>query len=125
MAKKLSIDMGEIRHNLTRFDSRANDAIAKVFQYQQTAAENYMRTNAPWTDRTTNARNALYARAESDAVGDHSGTHSLLLAHGVSYGIFLETMQSGRYGIIVPAWIHTSDELWKMLSKLFSLMDGG
>lgn len=125
MAKRLRIEMGEIRHNLTRFDSRANDAIAKVFRYQQTAAENYMRANAPWTDRTTNARNSLYAKAESEAVDTGNATHSLLLAHGVSYGIYLETMQSGRYGVIVPAWLHTSDELWAMLRKLFALMEGG
>lgn len=120
MARKLSIDMGEIRHNLTRFDSRANDAIARVFQFQETASESYMRTNAPWSDRTTNARNGLYSKAETQG-----STHLLLLSHGVSYGIFLETMQSGRYGIIVPAWIKTSDDLWRMLSKLFALMEGG
>lgn len=120
MAKKLSIDMGEIRRNVSRFDGRANDAIAKVFQYQQGASESYMRTNAPWTDQTTNARNGLFSKADRD-----HDSHSLLLSHGVSYGIFLETMQSGRYGIIVPAWIHTSDELWRMLSKLFALMEGG
>lgn len=120
MAKKLRIEMGEIRHSLTRFDSRANDAIAKVFQYQQAASESYMRANAPWTDRTTNARNALSSTATREQFA-----HLLVLAHGVSYGIYLETMQSGRYGIIVPTWIRTADELWKMLSKLFALMEGG
>lgn len=120
MAKKLRIELGEIRHNLGRFDDRANDAIAKVFKYQENASENYMRSNAPWTDRTTNARNGLFSHADREATH-----HSLLMSHSVSYGIYLETMQTGRYGIIVPTWLRTSDELWRMLSKLFSLMDRG
>lgn len=120
MARKLRIEMREIQANLGRFDGRANDAIAKVFQYQQNAAENRLRTSAPWTDRTTNARNSLFAKADREET-----VHTLLLSHGVSYGIFLETMQHGRYGVIVPTWIATSDELWKMLSQLFRIMDGG
>lgn len=112
--------MTEIRTNLRRFDGRANDAIAKVFSYHEGVSESYMRDHAPWTDRTTNARNGLYSKAEVEGT-----VHTLLLSHFVSYGIYLETMQSGRYGIIVPAWIKTSNELWTMLSKLFALMDGG
>ena len=120
MAKRLRIELDEIRHNLGKFDARANDAVAKVFQYQKTASENYMRSNAPWTDRTTNARNGLFSQADREA-----STHTLLMSHGVSYGIFLETMQAGKYGIITRTWIRTSDELWKMVSKLFTLMEGG
>lgn len=120
MARRLRIEMGEIRRNVRAFDDRANDAIAKVFDYQETASESYMRSNAPWTDRTTNARNALFSKASRD-----ENSHELVLSHGVTYGIYLETMQAGRYGIVVPAWQHTSDELWKMLSQLFALMEGG
>lgn len=120
MARRLRIEMGEIRANVRQFDDRANRAIAKVFDYQKHASENYMRSNAPWTDQTTNARNGLFSAASQE--GD---SHSLLMSHGVGYGIYLETMQAGRYGIIVPTWIHTSDELWKMLRKLFALMEGG
>ena len=120
MARRLKIEMGEIRANVRQFDDRANKAIAKVFQYQQGASENFMRTTAPWTDQTTNARNGLFSSASQE-----NDSHSLLLSHGVGYGIYLETMQAGRYGVIVPAWVHTSDELWKMLSRLFDLMEGG
>lgn len=120
MAKRLRIEFDEIHRNLRQFDDRANDAIAKVFRYQENASENYMRSNAPWTDRTTNARNGLYSKADQEAT-----QHSLLISHGVPYGIFLEVSNSGRDGIIVPTWLRTSDELWKMLSKLFALMEGG
>jgi hypothetical protein len=59
--------------------------------------ENYMRVNAPWTDRTGNARNGLAARAyeEAESVG-------IVLYHQVSYGIWLEVRWAGRYAIINP-----------------------
>jgi hypothetical protein len=120
MSRRLRIEMGEIKKNIRLFDDRANDAIGKVFQYQQGRSEAFMRTNAPWTDDTGNARSGLFTQAERAG-----NTHTLLLAHSVSYGIFLETMQAGRYGIIVPAWRQGSDELWRTLSRLFALMEGG
>lgn len=59
--------------------------------------ESYMKINAPWTDRTSNARNGLAARAydENDEVG-------IVLFHQVDYGIWLETRFGGRYAIIDP-----------------------
>jgi hypothetical protein len=59
--------------------------------------ENYMKTNAPWRDRTGNARNGLAARAyeEADSVG-------IVLYHQVSYGIWLEVRWGGKYAIINP-----------------------
>lgn len=120
MAKKLRIELGEIKKNIALFDPRANDAIEKVFLFQQGRSEAYMKTNAPWTDQTSNARNGLFASASRNG-----NEHTLVLSHSVSYGIFLETMQAGRYGIIVPAWIQGSNELWTTLSKLFALMEGG
>lgn len=59
--------------------------------------ENHMKLNAPWTDRTGNARNGLAARPyeEAESVG-------IVLYHQVSYGIFLEVSNAGRYAIINP-----------------------
>lgn len=59
--------------------------------------ESYMKLNAPWTDRTSNARNGLAARAYED--GDEIG---IVLFHQVDYGIWLETRFGGRYAIIDP-----------------------
>lgn len=62
-------------------------------------AENWMKTNAPWTDRTTNARNGLSARY----VGSARGVHTMVLFHTVDYGIWLEVAHEGNYQIINPA----------------------
>lgn len=59
--------------------------------------ENYMKINAPWTDRTSNARNGLAARAYRS--GDEIG---IVLFHQVPYGIWLETRFGGKYAIIEP-----------------------
>lgn len=59
--------------------------------------ENYMKINAPWTDRTSNARNGLAARAYRDK--DEIG---IVLFHQVTYGIWLETRFGGKYAIIEP-----------------------
>jgi len=120
MATRRRIDFGEIRAKLGKFDERANDAISKVFVFQAARSEAYMKTRAPWTDRTTNARNGLFALPIDE--GDH---HTLVLSHSVSYGIWLEVRSAGKNGIIVRAWIQGSNEIWRTLSKLFALMEGG
>lgn len=53
--------------------------------------------NAPWEDRTGNAREGL--EAVVDGEGD---TVVLTLYHTVEYGIFLETAMNGDYAIILP-----------------------
>ena len=82
---------------LDEFDENAIQAIQLVLDYWATRAMTQMKTNAPWTDRTTNARNGLMAKRFED--GD---SFSLVLWHTVPYGIWLEVRWSGRYAIIGP-----------------------
>lgn len=60
-------------------------------------AEGYMKANAPWSDRTGNARNGLHADVE---VGQDKFT--LYLSHGVEYGVFLELAHGGNWAIVRP-----------------------
>lgn len=57
--------------------------------------EAFARANAPWTDRSGDARRELSAAAEADG-----GTVRASIAHGVDYGIWLENRFNGRYAII-------------------------
>lgn len=58
-------------------------------------AENYAKANARWTDRTGDARERLHATVEETGpIG------TIVLAHGVSYGVWLEIANGGRYSII-------------------------
>lgn len=72
--------------------------MAAVMEYEANEAQDYMRINAPWTDRTGNARQGLFGRAFRDAK-----RHVIVLYHTMPYGIWLEVKQSGQYAIIVPS----------------------
>lgn len=54
------------------------------------------RANAIWEDQTGAARAGLTATVQND-----EGFVTLSLAHTVDYGIWLETIQSGRFAIIM------------------------
>jgi hypothetical protein len=88
---------GGLRSNLRNGPKQIMDAAWLTAQRSAPDVENYMKTNAPWTDQTSNARNGLTARAfkEGDTIG-------IDLAHSVPYGIYLEARHSGRYAIIQP-----------------------
>lgn len=83
---------------ITAARARFRSMVRATFAFHKPRAEAYMRANAPWTDRTTNARNGLAA------ILDHQPPlYRLRLTHGVSYGIWLEVKNNGRYAIILPS----------------------
>ena len=82
--------------------------IVGAMTYWAPRAVAYARTNAPWTDRTGNARQGLFARIEKDR---NRGTYSLIVAHGVPYGLWLEVRFSGRYQIIRPTVQHIGPQV--------------
>lgn len=78
-----------------------------AFDFMKPRAESYARTNAPWTDRTGNARNGLFATHEKVPMV----VHRLITYHTMPYGLWLEVRWSGRYAIIGPTMFHTAPEL--------------
>jgi len=60
-------------------------------------AEQTAKENAPWTDRTGDARKLLKGEVIDD--GDSLGFR---LLHRVEYGKHLETANSGKYAILKP-----------------------
>lgn len=69
-----------------------------IVQYYEAISEAQLRTSAPWTDRTGNARSGLGAKA------DHAGfgKYVLTMFHRVPYGIWLEVKHAGRDAVILP-----------------------
>lgn len=57
----------------------------------------YAQANAPWEDRTGDARRLL----DVD-VSDEGDAVIIQLYHQVDYGLWLEVIQSGRFAIIMP-----------------------
>lgn len=73
--------------------------IKAIADYYAPQIENYMKQHAPWIDRTGNARSGLYTEVEQ-MVGVMT---TIILAHSVDYGVFLELANAGNYAIIAPS----------------------
>lgn len=79
--------------------------------------ETHAKQHAPWTDRTSNARNGLHA----DVAVIPFKAYTITLSHSVSYGIWLEIRWSGRYAIIMPT---IQNELPSVRELISGMMDG-
>lgn len=87
----------DLQNKLGKFDERVEAATFATMEMYAPKVQSDARTNAPWTDRTSNARNGLMAQA------NNRGTvHEIVLFHSVPYGPWLEVRNSGRFRIIVP-----------------------
>lgn len=90
--------------------------------------ETWAAANAPWKNRTFRARTTLEAFALHDEANYISTAY---ISHGVPYGIFLETMNSGQYAIIEPTIQHFSGRFLSRVVELdsfdgiFNSMYGG
>lgn len=102
-------------NRLTLYQQRVVWAVKQVALYWAAVFEEYARSNAPWTDRTGNARQSLHAYVE-ELAGD---TVRLYLSHGVFYGIFLEVKHAGRYAIIWPTIQRHLPAIQEMLQRIF------
>lgn len=78
--------------------------------------EEWMKINAPWKDRSSNARQTL--RAEAERLGRE--VWSILLAGGVDYFVYLELAHQGRFAIIGPALNRFVPQIFNDLRKLLS-----
>lgn len=76
--------------------SEAKPGLEALAKSHAARGESDMKHGAPWTDRTTHARNSLYGRAE--------GTDIELGTTNEEYGLFLElgTSKMAPRAIIVP-----------------------
>lgn len=83
-------------------DSDAEAALQQVVYDIEQAAK----ANAPWQDQTGTARQMLYTELSSEGA-----EVVVTLAHGVDYGYWLETIQSGAYAIIMPTLEEYADRV--------------
>jgi hypothetical protein len=65
----------------------------------------YAKTNAPWEDRTGDARRLLDVDVSQDA-----DEIVIQLYHQVDYGLWLEVIRDGEFAIIMPTLQHFAEE---------------
>jgi hypothetical protein len=107
--------------------------------------QNYMRSNAPWHDRTGNARGGLFFAVDGFGQGSISGevnvrdpsafelntmrgavasgdakTLILVFGHTMFYGVYLELDHGGAYAIVEPAMEKFIPVLKDALARLFA-----
>jgi HK97 gp10 family phage protein len=89
-----------LKLGIKEMDRKLNRAAYGVCRYWDSRIEANMKHNAPWKDRTTNARNGLFA----NAVKFGERTFGIILGHSVTYGIYLElgTRYMRKRPIIIP-----------------------
>lgn len=110
-------DPEQVMGTLAQDYSRAiHVGIFAIAQSYAPEIENWMRANAPWTDRTGNARQSLWSDVNEVA----NMTVELIMSHGVDYGKWLELLHSGRYAIITPALDHFAPKIWADVKRMLS-----
>jgi hypothetical protein len=102
MARKGTFVFDDLTPSLKRLLPAVDAAVDLVFDRYVPESESYMRTNAPWTDRTGNARNGLFAQHDAE----HMVRHELTFYGTMPYTFWLEVKYSGKYAIIGPTMLH-------------------
>lgn len=93
-------------------------AVAAVAELVAQKMQDSARQNAPWTDRTGNARSGIFGTIEQAA---RDGV-TIYLSHGqtVAYGVWLELSRGGQYAIIMPTIEAHIGEIEGLLQRIFA-----
>lgn len=93
--------------NMQLYRSAIFARVLAVMASYQGRIEGDTKQNAPWMDRTGNARQTLFARV---LVVDRSIL--LVAAQSVTYGVYLELKNGGRYAVILPTLQNYYQPVW-------------
>jgi hypothetical protein len=108
--KKPSDAFGDLA---TAYANTIRRAVLQLADRYAVEIEQHMKNTAPWTDRSSNARQTLTARAENTP-----NSVEIMLRHGVDYGIYLELANAGRYAIIAPTIDEYGPRVWRDVRSL-------
>ena len=86
----------EVVKNLEKTLVQVKDAAGTAVQITAAQAVVYAKQNAPWTDRSGDARRSIHMESSDNGMGAYVGI-------GMFYGKYLETNYGGRYRIVDPA----------------------
>lgn len=115
--KSFTWNADTLRKNTSDLPALVDRMIVAAVEYHATRGEATMRKGAKWTDRTSNARNSLHtATLHENQLGGGS-RHTIVFAHGMPYGIWLEIRFAGRYSIIMPSVLSEGADLLRTLDK--------
>ncbi len=105
-----------LARNIEEYGDKTLVAIQAVAEYMSQKIEDYAKVNAPWADRTGNARNLL--RGEVDRIAEDMVV--IYLIQGVTYGKYLELCHGGKYAIVMKSLEAHYHEAMAMLRRLLA-----
>lgn len=113
MKPKMYCDVSSIRRGLEQFATFTNRNILDACKQVSSEMEDYAKANAPWQDRTGNAREGL-----AGSSGANQYVYWIRLTHSVHYGVYLERGMELRFEIIRPTMNLYSNRVWEILEEL-------
>jgi hypothetical protein len=116
--KSFDFNPGSLGVNLADFDHKVDRYIDRAKEEAATRGETALKTEAPWRDRTTDARRGLFA--EPYGTAQRGG---IRMGHTVKYGVYLEEANNGRFQVIMPVLIRTGRALMRSMEAMFAEMD--
>ena len=114
-----TVPPSELAVAIERYGDRVLTAVAAVAQYVATQMQNQAQTDAPWTDRTGNARTGIFGTSEAD-FGARVVTIYLSHSATLTYPLFLEIGNSGKYAVIMRTMESHYEPLMQMLREAFA-----
>lgn len=112
---KFDYDSSKLGQNMEKFAQKIGAAVLVFANTKAVKLQATMKRNRPWTDRTGMAKATL----RTTVTRPNENTIRITLAHGVSYGIWLELAHEKRFAIIKPT---LEREAPKVVDDLASLM---
>jgi hypothetical protein len=98
MSDTLIIDLNQVIANIEKWAERKEQGLLLLSDsFAKGELTSYAKLNRRWQDRTSSARNGLHGGAYKKGKNIHT-----YIAHRVSYGVYLEKCNQGRYAILMP-----------------------
>lgn len=111
----VSVDITGVYNGLNKFNLLAHQRVKNYFEEQEKEVEDYMKQNAPWNDRTGDARRGLKAETS-----DTLNVVNMKLSHSVDYGVYLEYAMELRFAILEPTARLKGPEIIKGMGGLLN-----
>lgn len=110
----LDLNLIKLTKNLRAFTKKGKQMAYEQMEKEAKELEKYMKANAPWQDRTGDARENLNTKVEQKGQ-----KITIILSNPMYYGYYLEQKMGKRFAIIDPTIKAKSGEVMDSLKGLF------
>ena len=106
-------DISHVLRGLSDFGEQSKAKLKLACKQTASEMEDYAKANAPWQDRTGNARRGL-----TGSWGLNQYVYYIKLAHSVHYGVYLEMYNEKRFEIIAPTLRKYETRVWEIYKNM-------